>query len=61
MNDEIFQNQTAIADVWRTQIAAVHKERAAAKKAGEPTGSFTRRINEMEEKLGKLLSKGVRA
>jgi len=60
MTTEIFQNQNNIAKRWKAQIATVRKEREAAKNAGEPTGQFTRRINDMEAQLSKLLSKGIR-
>lgn len=60
MSGEVFQNQQAIAGRWREQISAVRKQREVAQKAGEPTGSFTRRINEMEQQLSKLLSKGIK-
>ncbi len=55
----IFQNQDAIAASWRKQITAVHQEREAARARGEKTGGYTRRINEMEERLSKLLEKGL--
>lgn len=58
---EIFQNQDAIAESWRKQISAVRKEREVAKKAGDRTGSFTRRIKEMEAQLSKLLAKGIKS
>lgn len=60
-SQEIFANQDAIAEKWRGQISAVRKDREAAKKAGEPAGHFTRRINEMEQQLSKLLTKGIRS
>lgn len=56
---EIFKNQSEIALRWRAQIDQVERDRAAAKRLGENTGPYTRRINDMQAQLSKLLSKGV--
>lgn len=57
---EIFKNQSEIALRWRAQIDTVERDKAAAKRANEPTSGYTRRINAMQAQLSKLLSKGVR-
>ena len=59
MENEIFLNQSDVAARWRKQISAVNVERDHAMARGEKTGSYTRRINEMEDKLKRLLSKGT--